>query len=148
MVQPQRHDETEAPRIPGSGMSRHGRLVGESEAEWRDRERRERTEAHIARSKTRRGIDILFITLYASLGASVATHLMGTTDLLGALWWLPAIARIPAGFVWRPDPDFWVLGSVTILKLDLFAILLYALVHSFLIGFHRAVTYQRVYIPQ
>lgn len=148
MYQPQPYGEPGVPRIRGRGTGLHTRLISDTEYQWRERERFDRAEDHIRRSKTRKAMDVLFVGLYASLGVSIGMHLMGTTSLLGALWWIPYLARMPASWLWQPDPDFWVLGSITILKLDLFALILYALLHSFLIRFHRSVTFQRVYIPQ
>ncbi len=136
------------PWLGSSDLSEESRTRRAEELAQRERQRQERVEAHIKRSKTRRAIDVLFLTLYGGVGMSLLLTIMGVTELMSDFGFVPFLCKYPAALLYRPDNPAWQLGTHLVPKLDLFALCLYGAVHSFLIGLHRAVTYQRVFMPQ
>lgn len=119
------------------------------EQERRQREekqhRDERVQERIRQSPTRRFMVSVFFVLYVTLGIQFMLKAVGMGHLVAPVAGALSIGTWP--FLWyKPNPPDLTLGPLTLSKIHMLALLVYAVLNVFLINLHRAILEERVQV--
>ncbi|MBI2300029.1 MAG: hypothetical protein HYU66_13990 [Armatimonadetes bacterium] len=129
----------------GAGANIRERLAQEHAREEREQQRRRKIAERIEWSPTKKLMTGIFFVLYLTAGLPFLFNLVGLQSMVpvGFYRTVAIVGVLPFSW-WKPEPAFWTIGPLAVLKVQLVALIVYALVHVILINVHRAILEARV----